>query len=274
MHQSSHEQTGAVHRVGVDLAGRHDRFVHLDDRTAGGGRHHRIEVALRAVELEVAERIGPDRADEGVIERQGVFQQVLAAVDHPGFSAFRQFSAHSGWRVERWNACTGGSHALRQRPLRNEFRIALAGLVIFCERQRIGRTRGGGEGANHFGDLTVLDQATGVLYSGDLVFLEHLPVIDGSLTGWISLLPRLAQLPAKVVVPGHGRLVTPWPQALDDERRYFNVLADDARRLIAAGVPLARAVPDIGRSERDRWQLFGDYNPRNATVAFSEFEWQ
>ena len=123
-------------------------------------------------------------------------------------------------------------------------------------------------------DLTVLDETTGVLYSGDLVFLQHLPVVDGSLTGWMSLLPRLVQLPAKVVVPGHGRLVAPWPQALDDERRYFNVLADDAHRLIAAGVPLAHAVPEIGRSERDRWQLFDDYNPRNATVAFSEFEWQ
>jgi quinoprotein relay system zinc metallohydrolase 2 len=123
-------------------------------------------------------------------------------------------------------------------------------------------------------DLTVLDETTGVLYSGDLVFLQHLPVVDGSLTGWMSLLPRLAQLAAKVVVPGHGGLVAPWPQALDDERRYFNVLADDARRLIAAGIPLARAAPEIGRSERDRWQLFGDYNPRNATVAFSEFEWQ
>jgi glyoxylase-like metal-dependent hydrolase (beta-lactamase superfamily II) len=113
-----------------------------------------------------------------------------------------------------------------------------------------------------------------VLYSGDLVFLQHLPVIDGSLTGWLSLLPLLAQVPAKIVVPGHGRLVAPWPQALDDERRYFNILADDARRLIAAGVPLARAVPEIGRSERNQWQLFDDYNPRNATEAFSEFEWQ
>jgi len=123
-------------------------------------------------------------------------------------------------------------------------------------------------------DLTVLDRATGVLYSGDLVFLQHLPVIDGSLTGWLSLLPRLAQLPATVVVPGHGRLVVPWPRALDDERRYLNLLADDARRLIAAGAPMAQAVPQIGRAERDRWQLFDDYNPRNATVAFSEFEWQ
>ncbi len=123
-------------------------------------------------------------------------------------------------------------------------------------------------------DLTVLDEATGVLYSGDLVFLQHVPVVDGSLTGWLSVLPRLAQLPAKIVVPGHGRLVAPWPQALDDERRYFTVLADDARRLVAAGVPLARAAPQIARSEYDRWQLFDDYNPRNATVAFSEMEWQ
>ena len=123
-------------------------------------------------------------------------------------------------------------------------------------------------------DLTVLDETTGVLYSGDLVFLQHVPVVDGSLIGWLALLPRLAQLPAKLVVPGHGRVVAHWPQALDDERRYFTVLADDARRLVAAGMPMARAVPQIGASERGNWQLFDDYNPRNATVAFSELEWQ
>jgi quinoprotein relay system zinc metallohydrolase 2 len=123
-------------------------------------------------------------------------------------------------------------------------------------------------------DLTVLDQSTGVLYAGDLVFLQHIPVVDGSLRGWLSLLPRLAKIPAKVVVPGHGRLVAAWPQALDDERRYLGTLADDARRLIAAGVPMARAVPEIGQSERQHWSLFDDYNPRNATVAFSELEWE
>jgi quinoprotein relay system zinc metallohydrolase 2 len=123
-------------------------------------------------------------------------------------------------------------------------------------------------------DLTVLDESTGVLFAGDLVFLRHVPVVDGSLTGWLSLLPRLSELPARIVVPGHGDDVAPWPAALDDERRYFMVLAQDARRLIAAGVSLAGAVPRIGASERDRWRLFDDYNPRNATVAFSELEWQ
>ena len=123
-------------------------------------------------------------------------------------------------------------------------------------------------------DLTVLDETTSVLFAGDLVFLQHVPVIDESLTGWLTVLPRLAMLPAKVVVPGHGRLVASWPQALDDERRYLTVLAQDTRREIAAGTPLARAVNEIGSSERGRWQLFDDYNARNATTAFSELEWQ
>jgi quinoprotein relay system zinc metallohydrolase 2 len=123
-------------------------------------------------------------------------------------------------------------------------------------------------------DLTVLDETTGVLFAGDLVFLQHAPVVDGSLIGWLSVLPRLAMLPARIVVPGHGQHTAPWPQALDDERRYLTVLAADTRRLIAAGVPMAQAIPQIGQSERGQWALFDDYNPRNATAAFSELEWE
>jgi quinoprotein relay system zinc metallohydrolase 2 len=121
-------------------------------------------------------------------------------------------------------------------------------------------------------DLTVLDETTGVLFAGDLVFLRHVPVLDGSLLGWLSVLPRLAKLEAKIV--GHGQAVAPWPEALDDERRYLMVLAGDTRRLIAEGVPMARAVSRIGIAERDHWALFDDYNPRNATAAFSELEWE
>ena len=123
-------------------------------------------------------------------------------------------------------------------------------------------------------DLTVLDEKTGTLYAGDLDFLQHVPVVDGSVMGWLDVLKRLAKLPAQRVVPGHGRLVAPWPGALDDERRFLTVLADDARRLIKEGVPLAEAVPQIGASERGRWQLFDDYEPRDATAAFTELEWE
>jgi quinoprotein relay system zinc metallohydrolase 2 len=123
-------------------------------------------------------------------------------------------------------------------------------------------------------DLTVLDERTHTLFAGDLVFLDHIPVIDGSLKGWLDVLPRLAELPADRVLPGHGRRVAPWPQALDDERRYLQAVEADTRKFIAAGTPMAEAVPRIGESERGRWQLFDDYNARNATAAFSELEWE
>jgi quinoprotein relay system zinc metallohydrolase 2 len=123
-------------------------------------------------------------------------------------------------------------------------------------------------------DLTVLDEQTHTLFAGDLVFLDHVPVIDGSLKGWLDVLPGLAALTAVRVVPGHGLRAAPWPAALDDERRYLLAVQADARRLIAAGTPLADAVPHIGESERARWRLFDDYNRRNATAAFSELEWE
>lgn len=123
-------------------------------------------------------------------------------------------------------------------------------------------------------DLTALDEATGTLYAGDLSFLQHVPVVDGSVVGWLDVLTRLAKLPARRVVPGHGRIVAPWPEALDGERRFLATLADDARRLIKQGVPLDEAVPQIGASERGLWRLFDEYEPRDATAAFTELEWE
>jgi quinoprotein relay system zinc metallohydrolase 2 len=62
-------------------------------------------------------------------------------------------------------------------------------------------------------DVTVFDTATKTLFAGDLVFLRHIPVLDGSIQAWLKLLDDLAALPAERVVPGHGP-VSDWPQAL------------------------------------------------------------
>ena len=122
-------------------------------------------------------------------------------------------------------------------------------------------------------DLTVLDEVTQTLFTGDLVFLRHIPVVDGSLRGWLTVLGPLAHVPGQRVIPGHGP-AAPWPVALDDERRYLERLAADCRALIARGTSLAVAATTAGVSEKSRWELFAEYNARNATAAFAELEWE
>ena len=122
-------------------------------------------------------------------------------------------------------------------------------------------------------DLTVLDEQTGTLFAGDLVFLTHTPVLDGSLRGWLKAIDELVPLSAQRVVPGHGA-VSAWPGALAGQRRYLEQLATDVRELIARGEPITVAAGTAAASERPRWQLFDDYNARNATSAYSEIEWE
>jgi quinoprotein relay system zinc metallohydrolase 2 len=122
-------------------------------------------------------------------------------------------------------------------------------------------------------DLTVFDTKTRTLFAGDLVFVGHLPIIDGSLKGWLADLEGLEAVPAERVIPGHGPIGLPWPKALDDERAYLSGLARDVKAFIARGAPLEAAAKEAGQSLRDDWRLFDDYNARNVTAAYSEYEW-
>jgi quinoprotein relay system zinc metallohydrolase 2 len=122
-------------------------------------------------------------------------------------------------------------------------------------------------------DLTVLDEQSHTLFGGDLVFLTHIPVVDGSIRGWLTIMDELDAISAQRVVPGHGP-VNDWPAALTNQRRYLETLASDVRALIAQGKPIEFAANTAAASERPRWELFDDYNARNATAAFSEIEWE
>ncbi len=123
-------------------------------------------------------------------------------------------------------------------------------------------------------DLTIFDPKSGVLFTGDLVFLQHTPIVDGSLLGFQKVIGELEKIPATRVVPGHGPVGADWPQAVANEKRYFEVLTRDLRQLVKKGADVEQAATQAGQSERDKWSLFDDYAPRNATAGLAEIEWE
>jgi glyoxylase-like metal-dependent hydrolase (beta-lactamase superfamily II) len=123
-------------------------------------------------------------------------------------------------------------------------------------------------------DLTVLDRATGTLVAGDLVFDDHLPTLEGSLAGWLSVLEEMGGIEAEHVVPGHGGPLLPWPEGGEPVRRYLGALARDVRALLAQGATIGEAAGAAAAEEAGAWALFEEHNPRNATVAYAEIEWE
>ena len=123
-------------------------------------------------------------------------------------------------------------------------------------------------------DLTIFDENTATFWLSDLLFVERIPVIDGSLLGWIAELRRAVTIKAARAVPGHGPLSVFWPEAAAPEQRYLDTVARDTRLLIKEGVDIADAYRHVAQSERGHWLLFDDYHPRNVTAAYKELEWE
>ncbi|MEO9873545.1 MAG: quinoprotein relay system zinc metallohydrolase 2 [Anderseniella sp.] len=123
-------------------------------------------------------------------------------------------------------------------------------------------------------DLTVKDEQTATMFMGDLLFSGHIPVVDGSIRGWLAVMDKLAAEKITLVVPGHGPASMPWPDALVAQKRYLESLVTQIQDYIERGVPLSKAAREIGMDEKQAWQLFDDFNARNVSAAFAELEWE
>jgi quinoprotein relay system zinc metallohydrolase 2 len=123
-------------------------------------------------------------------------------------------------------------------------------------------------------DLTVHLADADILFTGDLVFHQHCPALDGSVRGWVSVLSEMQALGITRIVPGHGGPVLDWPAGARDLERYLGVLISDTRAAIDRGEALSAAASHIAADEADKWELFELFNARNATVAYTELEWE
>jgi quinoprotein relay system zinc metallohydrolase 2 len=123
-------------------------------------------------------------------------------------------------------------------------------------------------------DLTVYDEKTSTLWTGDLLFIERLPALDGSLVGWIAAIDRLAELRVKLAVPGHGPPTLHIEAPLARERRYLDSLLRGVRRELAGGESLQDALAHVGGEEKSGWLLWDAVHPHNVARAYEELEWE
>lgn len=94
------------------------------------------------------------------------------------------------------------------------------------------------------GDLAVIDEKTGTLFAGDLVFHQRAPTVPhADVTVWLGQLETIATLPWQRLVPGHGPLVEDPAQlaAMTDYLTWLKTLARDA---VDSGESLAEVMAE------------------------------
>ena len=123
-------------------------------------------------------------------------------------------------------------------------------------------------------DLSLFDAATATLWLSDLLFVERIPSLDGSLLGWLREAAALRERPAARAVPGHGPPSVPWPEAATAQTGYLEALRNGVRAAIASGLGIAEAPARVATAEASRWRLAEAYHGRNVSAAYRELEWE
>jgi quinoprotein relay system zinc metallohydrolase 2 len=123
-------------------------------------------------------------------------------------------------------------------------------------------------------DLTVLDTKTNTLFTGDLIFAQRTPVVEGDIKGLISTLEKLNQTQYDLIVPGHGKESSDQKTIIGDELRYLNLLLSDIRTNIKKGISMEQTMDSAAAGERDKWVLFDVANRRNVNIIYPQLEWE
>jgi quinoprotein relay system zinc metallohydrolase 2 len=123
-------------------------------------------------------------------------------------------------------------------------------------------------------DISVLDEQTQTLWLSDLLFIDHVPAMDGSIPGWLKVIADLKKIPAKQVIPGHGPVTAPWPSAIEPQERYLAKVADGVRKALKNKQTIQEAIEGVAWDEKDKWQQFEQFHRRTVTATYAELEWE
>lgn len=123
-------------------------------------------------------------------------------------------------------------------------------------------------------DLTVFDTASQTLWTGDLLFIERAPSVDGDVASWLEVIAQLRDIPATRTVPGHGSVTLNGALAWNDEKRYLTTLLTDVREAIKQGLSMEDTIATAAKSEESKWLLFDTTNRRNVARIFPILEWE
>lgn len=123
-------------------------------------------------------------------------------------------------------------------------------------------------------DLTVYDEKTRTLWAGDLVFRERIPVLDGSIKGWLRSLEEISTMDIAYTIPGHGQPGNGWEEVAAEQIEYLDILLQETRQAVAEGMFIEEAQDSVGMSQKDKWLLFEENHRRNVSKAFVELEWE
>ena len=99
--------------------------------------------------------------------------------------------------------------------------------------------------AHTSGDVLVHVPSTGVVFTGDLLFLESHPIMwTGPIENWIAACDRIVELNPAIVVPGHGPITD--LRGVRVVRDYLVFVRERARVAFDAGLSAFDAATSIG----------------------------
>ncbi|OUV03566.1 MAG: hypothetical protein CBC42_03700 [Betaproteobacteria bacterium TMED82] len=200
----------------------------------------------------------------------------------PEFIAHRNFSSAYSNRMETFNRRLSESLRVKEalkkfkvtRKVQNSMELDLGGRKLFLKAWETSHTNN---------DLTVFDQSSGALWAGDLLFVDHIPVVDGSILGWLDTIKKLMKkesiasrgLAVKFVIPGHGPLQTDASIAFGKQREYLEAVEGHVREAIRQNEGIAQTVSKVYKIlNNGSWSLYELFGRRNITAAYAELEWE